>query len=569
MNHRDVSTHVRDPARLAALRAVALLDTPTEESFDRLARLAARFLRAPIVLVSLVDSDRQFFKSCIGLPEPWRSLRESPLSHSFCQHNRVAAAPLLVEDARAHPVFHDHPAIRDMGVIAYLGIPLVTRGHVLGSFCAVDTRPRAWTADDVSVLEDLAASVMTEIELRTEAAQRRRAEGHTHELENRLQVDARMLQAQKLESLGLMAGGVAHDFNNLLTAMLGYAGLAATHVPPESRVAGMLQQIERAARRASELVQQLLTFAGRARLELRPCHLSRLVDEMGRLLETVVSRRAVLRLDLAPDLPLVWGDPTQLRQVVMNLITNASDALGGRDGTIVVRTASRRAGAESLRSDYVPGELPEGDYVAIEVSDTGCGMSAETLARLFDPFYTTKAEGHGLGLAAILGIVRGHGGTVHVRSEPGRGSTVELLFPAHAGRAAEPGGDRPREDWRGDGTILLAEDEPAVREFVRAVLERAGFDVLEADDGDEAVELFRTHADRVRLALLDLTMPRQTGLDALAEIRDLRPDTAAVVMSGHPLDEVEAADVLQKPFTHAELLATVRRVLERPEPPGP
>ncbi|MDG5816903.1 histidine kinase dimerization/phosphoacceptor domain -containing protein [Chitinispirillales bacterium ANBcel5] len=206
MENQDLATHVHDPARLAALKAVALLDSPTEEAFDRLSRLATRFVHAPVSLVTLIDANRQYFKSCIGLPEPWQSSRETPLSHSFCQHNRIVGRPLVIEDARKHPIFKENPAIWDLRVIAYLGIPLVTSdGYVLGSFCVIDSKPRKWSDEDISIMQDLTAAVMTEIHLRTEIAARNKAEGERKECadtNNRLhsEIDARVSAEEKLKS---------------------------------------------------------------------------------------------------------------------------------------------------------------------------------------------------------------------------------------------------------------------------------------------------------------------------------------------------------------------------------
>ncbi len=588
MSVDNLSTHVLDPARLAALRAVALLDTPAEESFDRLSRLAAQCTDAPIALVSLIDADRQFLKSCLGLPEPWASLRETPLSHSFCQYNRIAGEPLLIEDARTHPLFKDNLAIRDLNVIAYLGIPLVTSdGYVLGSFCVIDSKPRQWSAEELTVVRDLAAAVMTEVQLRAEISARRRAEDERDDLANltarlraesaareqaeeqRRQLEAQVLQAQKLESLGLLAGGIAHDFNNLLTAMLGYATLAVEELTEDAAVLPLLRQVEQAATQATELVRQLLVYSGRARFTFQPCNLSPLVAQMSRLLETVVSKKAVLQLELAPDLPLVHGDHSQLRQVVMNLITNASDVLGDQPGTIILRTGSRYADPEFLQSPYVPGDLPAGIYVYLEVTDTGTGMTPAVLSRLFDPFFTTKARGHGLGLTTTLGVIRGHHGTIKVVSVPERGSTFQVFIPRYEEAAPEQSAVPNPAIQRGSGTILLVDDEPTVRSYVRTVLERAGLAVLEAIDGRDGVELFAQHREQIRVVLLDLTMPRLNGLEALAEMRLLQPDVRVILMSGYGTEEVTTrfadqnlAGFVHKPFTRGDLLPLIRRVLE-------
>ncbi len=381
--------------------------------------------------------------------------------------------------------------------------------------------------------------------------------------------EARLRQAQKLESLGVLSGGIAHDFNNLLTPILGYATLAGEVVPPESPALPMLRQIEKAARRAGELSAQMLAYAGKTRLVREAVDLSALVREMAELLAPAVSKKASLRLALAPGLPAVEADPAQLRQVVMNLITNASEALEDRPGTILLRTRRVDADRAALQSPYGEADLPEGPYVLLEVVDTGCGMTAETLANLFDPFFTTKFQGRGLGLAAVLGIARGHKGVIKVDSRLGHGSTFQLLLPctervpAAAPAPAQSGG------WRGAGTVLVAEDEPGIRTLARQFLEGAGFTVVLADDGQKALDTFLARPGEFVLALLDLTMPRLNGREVLDELRRARPDLPVVFMSGYSEEEVgrlvgtaPRVAVVQKPFFPSTLLAKVRQMLD-------
>jgi PAS domain S-box-containing protein len=385
----------------------------------------------------------------------------------------------------------------------------------------------------------------------------------------RKEAEARLRHAQKLESLGVLAGGIAHDFNNLLTPILGYAGFARDMLPPDSLAATFLSHIEQAARRAAELSQQMLTYSGRGAFAPQPVDLAALVAEMAALLAVSISKKAALRRQLAAGLPPVQGDAGQLRQVVMNLLINASEALQDQAGTIELRTRLARADGEAPRSPLGRESLPEGDYVVLEVSDSGCGMTPEVQARVFDPFFTTKFQGRGLGLATVLGIVRSHGGTIRLDSVPGRGTTFEVWLPCAARPAAARPEKSPAERWRGSGTVLLAEDDAAVRGLARAILEGSGFTVLAAANGQEAVELFRERGGAVVLALLDLKMPRLNGLEALARLRQLRPGLPAVLMSGYSEEEVAqqaaeqgGASVVQKPFSPAELVAILRQVLE-------
>ena len=330
MNLNDLATHLVDPARLAALHAVALLDTPTEEAFDRLSRLAAHFVKAPVALVSLVDANRQFFKSCIGLPEPWRSRRETPLSHSFCQHNRVAGHPLLIEDARTHFLVKDNLAIVDLNVIAYLGIPLVTSdGYVLGSFCVIDSKIRNWGKEDVSVIKDLAAAVMTEIQLRTEIAARSRAEGDRDNLaelntllreeitarkqaeEQQRQLEAQLHQAQKMEAIGRLSGGVAHDLNNLLSPILGYGELLSEDPGLNVEQRESLNEILNSGIRARDLVRQLLAFSRKQILEFKPLNINETIENFSKLLRRIIPEDIEIKAVLSPNIRPVMADHRQ------------------------------------------------------------------------------------------------------------------------------------------------------------------------------------------------------------------------------------------------------------------
>lgn len=385
----------------------------------------------------------------------------------------------------------------------------------------------------------------------------------------RKRTEERLLQAQKAESLAVLAGGIAHDFNNLLVGILGNAGLALAELPPDSPVRETIRDIEVAGQRAAELARQMLAYAGRGKVSTGTVDLNGLVEKMTHLLRTSVGAGVHLVLDLAGGLPPVVGDATQIRQVVMNLVINASDAIGGGEG--VVRVSTRRVpGSEDLfmRAVVAPGELAA-QYVVLEVADTGSGMDEATLSRIFDPFFTTKFAGRGLGLAAVLGIVRGHRGGIAVESRPGAGTRFRVMLPAHDG-AGPAARERAEEmPWRGSGLVIVADDEQSVRAVTARALRAMGFEVLEAEDGAAAVQLFREHQERVALVLLDMTMPRMNGAEAFRAIREADPGARVVMMSGY--SEQDATDrlateglagFLQKPYELATLQATVRRVLE-------
>ncbi len=387
--------------------------------------------------------------------------------------------------------------------------------------------------------------------------------------EERLQLERQLQQAQKLESLGVLAGGIAHDFNNLLVAVLGNASVAIAEPEDAAQTSQLLREIEGAAQQAAALTRQLLAYAGKGRFVVEPCDLSPLVEEMLTLVRAAMSRKAELRLDLAPDLPAIAADVTQMRQVVMNLLTNASDALEDRPGTIVLRTGVRIVD-DGWRT-RVPSDVPlhAGRYVFLEVSDTGVGMDTETISRVFEPFFTTKFTGRGLGLAATRGIMRGHSGAIDVQSELGKGTTFTLLLPAIDEPAVKRTPVAASTEWRGSGAILVIDDEPTVRRVTRRVLERLGFEVLEAADGLIGLEIFRKERGRIRLTLLDLTMPILDGEETYRQLRLHDPEIRVVLMSGYNAQSVATqfvgqglAGFIQKPFRADEIAARVRAVLE-------
>ena len=425
-----------------------------------------------------------------------------------------------------------------------------------------------WLDDFTVVVRDEGGQVAHFDGYVLDVTERRRTEEQQRRLETRIQ------QSQKLESLGILAGGIAHDFNNLLVGVLGNAGLALLELPPDSPARATIGRIEVAAQRAADLTQQMLAYSGRGKFITDTLDLSRLVEEIAHLLRVSISKKAALQFELAPQLPPVRGDATQIRQVVMNVITNASDALGNRNGAIVVSTGVKQADRAYLQTTQLGDNLPEGCYVSVEVSDTGCGMDAETLSRMFDPFFTTKFSGRGLGLSAVLGIVRGHRGALRVDSAPGRGTTFQVLFPsgetAGPSREALEGGlTMPEPSWHGTGTILVVDDEEAVRTVARMALERFGFEVLTADDGPAALEVFTAHADRIVAVLLDLTMPQMSGEEVFQELHRLRPDVPVILSSGfNEQDAVTGppgagpAAFVQKPYRPLELIDKLRAVLK-------
>lgn len=388
------------------------------------------------------------------------------------------------------------------------------------------------------------------------------------EEEKRRKLEQQMLHVQKLESLGVLAGGIAHDFNNILLSITGNASLALKRVSSGSPAEHHLRQIESAADKAADLARQMLAYSGKGRFVVEPVDLNQLVEEMTSMLEVSISKKAILRYHLTRPLPAIEADPTQIRQIVMNLTINASEAIGEKSGVISVFTGCMACDRKYLAETWLDKDLVEGLYVFLEVADTGCGMDRETIERIFEPFFTTKFTGRGLGMAAILGIVRGHKGAIKVYSEPGKGSTFKVLIPAGT-RPPEIYNVSPEQDsWQGAGTILLVDDEETIRAIGSDMLRELGFDVVCAEDGEKALEIFRHKRDEISLVLLDLTMPHMSGDETFRELRRIDAQVRVVMSSGFSEQEVTQkflgkglSDFIQKPYTLQSLKEKLRRIL--------
>jgi two-component system, cell cycle sensor histidine kinase and response regulator CckA len=410
-------------------------------------------------------------------------------------------------------------------------------------------------------------SVVGAVMVVRDLTEQKQAEATERENEEALQ------QAQKLESIGVLAGGIAHDFNNLLTGIMGNAGLArrAIAAGKTQQAAGLLRDVLAASERAADLTRQLLAYAGKGRFLIMPVDLCKLVSEVSTLIRTSISKKITLVLDVPEDCPLIEADRAQLQQLVMNLVINGGEAIGDEAGTLTVRIRTEHFTERRERPRTEGFPIVTGDFVRIDVTDTGAGMDSETRSRIFEPFFTTKFLGRGLGLSAALGIVRGHRGAISVRSEPGQGTTFTVLLPVprESRRPQRISGHLGAEqDFQGVGTVLVADDEEGVRSLVASVLQEAGYTVELAKDGAEAVERLRVLGGRVRLILLDLTMPILGGAEAATELRRLQPEIPIVAMSGYGdievmqrFSEAGVDDFLPKPFTPDELAAKVRDVL--------
>ena len=403
----------------------------------------------------------------------------------------------------------------------------------------------------------------------TDITERRRAQ------EERLDLERRFLHAQKLESLGVLAGGIAHDFNNLLMAILGNLDLAAEDLRG-SPARHSVVEAWRAARRAADLTHQMLAYSGRGRFVLERIDLGTFVNENVHMLKAALSKTITLEVSGPSLLPPIRADRGQLQQVVMNLITNASEAVGQQPGRVSITTGVQTCSANDLAASRLEEKPPPGPFVYLEVADTGCGMDAATRERLFEPFFTTKFTGRGLGMAALLGILRGHGGAVFVDSEPQRGTRVRVLFPASTDETRQDAGTSPAAGTPARSApagaigrlVLVVDDEASVRELCERTLRRMGYRTLAAADGVEALRLFEGRSEEIGAVILDLTMPNMDGVSTFSALRRIRADVRVILSSGYSEHETlrrfpqeGPAGFIQKPYELARLRDALERLL--------
>ncbi|MCI0703011.1 MAG: PAS domain S-box protein [Planctomycetia bacterium] len=421
-----------------------------------------------------------------------------------------------------------------------------------------------WFSTRGRVLRDESGRPVRIVAVTTDITERKRAEDERESLNRQL------LDAQKWESLGVLAGGVAHDFNNILTIVLGSSGLARRALPPDSPVLGHLDQIERAGRRAADVCRQMLAYAGRGHTSSGRTELAALIRESAPLLDIPAAGAGTVRLELDDQLPPVAADPAQVRQVLVNLVMNAAEALDNKLGQIVVRTNAVEVSLGTLDASFRLAPVP-GKYVRMTITDTGPGLTPEVQARMFDPFFTTKFAGRGLGLAAVLGIVRAHKGGLRVESAPGRGTVVAVYWPVSPDAPPVPAIPPPaKPSARRDATALVIDDEMYVREVTASTLEEMGFAPLLAADGPSGIEVFRLHSNTIKLVVIDVMMPGMTGDQVLTALRGFNPTLPAVLMSGFTdkriiKDEFATlTEFLQKPFHPEDLMDMVKRLVATP-----
>jgi two-component system, cell cycle sensor histidine kinase and response regulator CckA len=393
-----------------------------------------------------------------------------------------------------------------------------------------------------------------------------------NEVQNRNELkraEAEALHMQKLESLRVLAGGIAHDLNNLMVAVMGNAGLALRALPPGSPAREFVADIEKATEKVTNFSRQILSFTSKVAPNIEPVQLNEIVNDTAHFLLASISKNAELEFSLSDGLPVILAEPQNMQQIVMNLIINASDAIGDNKGIIKVSTGKMHADRKYLDSLYRNG-IPEGEYVFFEVSDTGCGMSAETRKRIFEPFFTTKFTGRGIGLSAVFGIVSAHGGTIALESEEGCGATFRILLPVPVMPVKTAASKPDAEDvWHGKGSILLVDDEKDSLLLAKKVLETAGYSVLTAGDGAEAIKTYRKNSDTISAVIMDLVMPHVRGDEAAKEMRAIKDDVNVLLLSG--FHEIDLTDLkkgpgktatLEKPYKITKLLGAVQDILK-------
>lgn len=559
---RDITDRKRSEERLNRINSV-LLDLGHD--FDRnlrvLTELCGQLLGADCTLYSRLERGVLCVKGGWQAPSDLKVV-DNPEGHLCYDVIRsVSDGVLVIRNLQQTSYAITDPNVAAYGLQTYLGHPVHFGGVKRGSLCVVYSRDYEPSEADLRVLGIIASALGQEEE-------RERAK------EERLQLERRLLDAQKLESLGIMAGGIAHDFNNLLAVIIGNLDLSLLRLPQDSPARVRLEQAMVATRRAVDLTGQMLAYSGMGRFVITRVDLSQLVREKADLFRAVVAKTNTLNLQSASGPLWVEADSGQLQQVIINLITNASEAMEEKPGTVTVTTAVLECGEAYLDRSRLEEKPQPGRFVYVEVADTGCGMDELTQQRLFDPFFTTKFVGRGLGMSAVLGIVRAHKGAIMVESEPGLGTSIRVFFPA-VRKQSGPADSVSKESQPLSGprtparTVLLVDDEELVREMAATFLDDLGYQTITAADGKEALRLFKQHENELTCVLLDLTMPRMDGVSTFREMMRVRTDVPIILSSGyteedatHRLTDQELAGFIQKPYRLQNLRNELDRVLK-------
>ncbi|MGV3620282.1 MAG: hybrid sensor histidine kinase/response regulator [Archangium sp.] len=534
---------------VVVLLGVARIWLPTELSQRRAQRDAEEALRRQLEVSLRESREREAQLRLVseasrdGIWEDDLRTGQITLSPRFWEMMGLAAGDAREWNEHVHP--EDKQRVRD----AY-------RGYVEGTQPRFDVRYR-FLHPDGRTLHFHARALTTRDEDGTPA----RLVGFARDITADVEAEEARVQTQKLEGLGVLAGGLAHDFNNLLTAMKSSLSVMEAQSRRGESLEEPLSTAQQAVTRAAALTRQLLAYAGRTNLSQHPLDLNHVVQDIGALLKATMPKGVTLQQELAASLPGVLGDDGQLQQAVMNLITNAAEALDGKEGTVRLRTESLVLETEP------PGArtpMPRGRVVCLTVEDTGCGMSPEVMKRMFDPFFTTRGVGRGLGLAALSGILRKHGSGITVHSEPGRGTTCRVYFPALAAPVAPPV-EKPQRSGKLSARVLLVDDEALIRRSAARLLVMLGCTVEEAGSGDDAVKRVTASPAAFDVVLMDLTMPGMDGFEATRRIGEVAPGLPVVVSSGYtavdlPPQLPPSTRSLAKPYDVGRLEALLKEV---------
>ena len=522
---QDVKVRLDSPARLEALASLEILDAPAERGFRLLTELACEILRVPVSLISLVTDERQFFVSSNGLGEPWSSQRETPLSHSFCQHVVERDEPLVISDARQHPLVCDNSAVKDLDVVGYLGVPLIYEGNSLGSFCIIDSRPREWTQAELALVQKLAAVTVSEFANRKSL------------LQNQTILENRLRQAHKMEAVGQLTAGVAHDFSNVLGAVQIYADLIQVDCNDPAKTLSHLQQIQSTIDSAKGIVQQLLNWSRPDQMDQAPACLAHVVSDSIPLLNAFLSPQVRIVFEDDLDTGVILANTAQIQQILFNLCGNAEHAMRDVGGNVEIKVES----VEFDQQAALENELDSGQYVVLTVADNGYGIPADILHRIHDPYFTTKpvGEGTGLGLWTVFGIAQAHDASVRVESVVDQGTTFQIFFPqtsdvvAAANDTAVPPSNGIASDSKTVSRVIIVDDDEVIVNGMAQQLELSGYSVKAFTDPQEALSFFEKDPSAFDILVTDQIMPNLYGDELIREVKKLQPSIPTIVCSGY------------------------------------
>jgi PAS domain S-box-containing protein len=541
--------------RLERLNACFLsFGNAAAENINRLVELCGRSMGADVAVYTRLEDDHT---RVVGA---WNTLPGFPLEYAaegnlcFDVLRRGCEDLVIVEDLQNSPYAAVLPTVSDKPLRTYAGQSVKLGTRYAGVLCVMYTHQHTLTKPDHWFMRALGSAVSSE--------------------ENRSKLEKQIQRTQKIESLGVLAGGVAHDFNNLLMGVLGNADLAALELKDDSTAYRRMMDIKAAAGRAAELCRQMLAYSGRGRFMSSDIDLSASIREMRHLVDAMVPKKVAVEYTLGTDLPHIEGDPSQIRQLILNLVNNAHEAIASHTGTITIETGSCRCEKDELRNAYLDEALPAGQYVYVRITDTGCGMTPELCERIFDPFFTTKFTGRGLGLAAVLGVLRAHHGALRVHSRPGEGSVFTVFLPEKAGHAETyPHPVQRVADTGKQQSILVVDGEPTVLNLAADMIRHLRLSALKAASGAEAVALYREHADDIAAVILDLFMKDMDGHETAVALRAIDPNVCIVLSSVYRQDDAELhfagqppAAFIRKPYELSDLRTTLIDALGRALP---